>query len=244
MSEPRRLREVSGSAVEHALLSAGASYRSSPDAHTKTLTALGLASSAALTAGVAGATTTTSLVSKLGWTKLISMLSVGAAVIVPAGYLALRQSSSGVESAAAPAVRPAPVARVETAAGATPREAPRAEVPVQSANSLESAKAVPAARILKPEASSRVDSVAAELGAIDGVRAALARGDASGALSRLDGYAKAYPRGRLAVEAEVLRIDALARSGQGAVASKRAEAFLRRFPNSVFASRVRGYVKQ
>lgn len=243
MSEPRRLREVSGSAVEHALLSAGASYRSSPDAHTKTLTALGLASSAALSAGVAGATTT-SLVSKLGWTKLISMLSLGAAVIVPAGYLALRQSSPAVESAAAPAVRPAPVARVETAVGATPREVPRAEVPVQSETSLESAKAVPAARILKPEASSRVDSVAAELGAIDGVRAALARGDASGALSRLDGYAKAYPRGRLAVEAEVLRIDALARSGQGAAASKRAEAFLRRFPNSVFASRVRGYVKQ
>lgn len=248
MSEPRRLREVSGSAVEHALLSAGASYRSSPDAHTKTLTALGLASSAALSAGVAGATTTTSLVSKLGWTKLISVLSLGAAVIVPAGYLALRQSSSGVESAAAPAVRAAPIARVETTAGETtagetPREAPRAEVPVQSANSLESAKAAPAARILKPDASSKVDSVAAELGVIDGVRAALARGDASGALSRLDGYAKAYPRGHLGVEAEVLRIDALARSGQGAAASKRAEAFLRRFPNSVFASRVRGYVK-
>ena len=242
MSEPRRLREVSGSAVEHALLSAGASYRSSPDTHTKTLSALGLASSAALSVGVAGATTT-SLVSKLGWTKLISMLSLGVAVIVPAGYLAVRHSSSTVQTAA-PATAPAEVlARGEPATGSSSRETPRVEVPEQAANPPDSAKATPVARVAKPEASSKADSVAVELGVIDGVRAALARGDASGALSRLDGYAKAYPRGRLALEAEVLRIDALARSGQGAAASKRAEAFLRRFPNSVLASRVRGYIK-
>jgi hypothetical protein len=135
------------------------------------------------------------------------------------------------------------VAHGEAATGSANRETPRVDVPEQSANMLDSAKAMPVARVAKPEASSKVDSVAVELGVIDGVRAALARGDTNGALSRLDGYAKAYPRGRLALEAEVLRIDALARAGQGAAASKRAEAFLRRFPNSVLASRVRGYVK-
>ncbi|HET9933306.1 MAG TPA: hypothetical protein VFQ35_21525, partial [Polyangiaceae bacterium] len=121
---------------------------------------------------------------------------------------------------------------------------PSEQVAEPTTSVLESPKVAPSARSSRSESSSKADSVAAELGVIDSVRAALSRGDTSGALSRLDGYAKTYPRGRLALEAEVLRIDALARSGQAAAASKRAEAFLRRFPNSVLASRVRGYLKQ
>jgi len=39
----------------------------------------------------------------------------------------------------------------------------------------------------------------------------------------------------------VLRIGALAKSGQTDAARKRAEAFLRRHPDSVLASRVRSY---
>jgi len=81
--------------------------------------------------------------------------------------------------------------------------------------------------------------LAQELVALDTVRAALAGGDATGALSLLDTYGRAYPHGELALEAEVLRIDALARSGRADVARRRADAFLRRHPNSVLAARVR-----
>ena len=55
----------------------------------------------------------------------------------------------------------------------------------------------------------RPPTLAHELSTLDAARGMLARGDASGALARLDGYGRAYPHGRLALEAEVLRIDAL-----------------------------------
>jgi outer membrane protein assembly factor BamD (BamD/ComL family) len=67
----------------------------------------------------------------------------------------------------------------------------------------------------------------------------LARGDGEGALARLDAYSRGYPRGRLELEAEVLRIDALDQSGRTNLARERAEAFLRRHPRSVLAARVR-----
>lgn len=245
MSEPRRLREMSGSAVEHALLSAGASYKSSREAHTKTLSALGLASSAALSAGVAGAASA-SLLSKVGLPKLVSVVSLSAALVVPAGYFLLRHSGSEVEAQGKVAQPGAPAQRREPVVVPAP---PRAEPPVEASEQAltpppDSAKTVaPSGRAIKLEPNTKVDSVTAELSVIDGVRGALARGDATGALARLDGYAKAFPRGRLAVEAEVLRIDALARAGQSAASAKRAEAFLRRHPNSVLASRVRGYLK-
>ena len=81
----------------------------------------------------------------------------------------------------------------------------------------------------------------AELAALDAARAALSHSDPAGALSALDGYNRNFPHGRLRIEAEVLRIGALAKSGQTEVARKRAEAFLRLHPDSVLASRVRSY---
>jgi outer membrane protein assembly factor BamD (BamD/ComL family) len=87
------------------------------------------------------------------------------------------------------------------------------------------------------------DALSAELAAVDGARSALATGNPVAALSKLDAYSKAYPRGRLALEAEVLRIDALARSGQTHAAQSRARAFLRQRPKSVLASRVRAHLE-
>jgi hypothetical protein len=85
------------------------------------------------------------------------------------------------------------------------------------------------------------ESLTRELAALDDARAALVRGDARGALIRLDTYAQGFPNGRLELEAEVLRIDALARSGRVEAARSRADAFLRRYPNSVLTSRVRAH---
>jgi hypothetical protein len=245
MNEPRRLREVSGSTVEHALLSAGASYRSSAAAHAKTLGALGLASSAALSAGVASAGAA-GIFSKLGWAKVLSLVSLSLAVIAPVTYVALRSpSSDAAPSAAVAPAAPAQARAPEPVIDSLLPSTALSESAPEAAAVVDVDKAAPPAalRTIKPDANTKADSVAAELAAIDGARAALARGDANGALARLDSYARTYPRGRLSLEAEVLRIDALARSGQTAAASKRAEAFLRRHPNSVLASRVRGYLK-
>jgi len=81
-----------------------------------------------------------------------------------------------------------------------------------------------------------------ELGALDRARLALAKGDARRALDGLDGYDRRFPSGRLQLEAEVLRIDALARLGRKDAARQHAEAFLRKHPNSVLATRVRAIV--
>jgi len=78
----------------------------------------------------------------------------------------------------------------------------------------------------------------AEVAALDAVRSALANGDSVGALFFLDAYFRTYPRGRLNPEAEVLRIESLARGGRNSTARTYAKEFLRRHPNSVFAARV------
>jgi hypothetical protein len=72
---------------------------------------------------------------------------------------------------------------------------------------------------------------------------ALRRGDAGGALRTLEELRRRFPGGVLGQEREVLTIEALSRSGQGAQASARAEAFLARNPASPFAGRVRPLVQ-
>jgi len=238
MNEPRRLRDEAESPVELLLLEAGVAYRSSADARAKTLAALGLVGSAAVSAGAISAASS-SLVTKIGigWSKLLLISSLGAGVVAPVGYLTWNRLHSGREESAKVVVAPPPAR--PAAAAAVAQTPPVVETPPRGVSFDE--LPAPAA---KPEAksSSPAGDLAAELGALDAARSELAAGNANGALTKLDDYARAYPRGRLVLEAEVLRIDALAKSGHTDVAKKRAEAFLRRHPNSVLASRVRGYL--
>ncbi|WP_437567194.1 hypothetical protein [Sorangium sp. So ce542] len=257
MSEPRRMLEESDSPLERALLSAGASYQTSPETRAKTLAALGLAGAAALSASAAApaavsaagtAVASSSVAVKLGWTKILVALStVGVLAGIPAGYLAWRgyqapelvavhrfggALAGPVERAAA---RPAPVA---APAPAPPAEAEPEEIPAPA----RAGSSGGAASRVDPKPASSSAALKAELSALDAARSTLASGNAQGALTLLDAYSKEHPRGRLGLEAEVLRIDALAKSGRLDAASQRAKAFLQRHPNSVLASRVRRYV--
>ena len=240
MNEPYRMREQCEDAVERALLDAGVSYRSSPSARARTLAALGLAGSAAVSMGAASAASS-SLAAKFGWTKLLAISGIGAAAVVPAGYYAWEKAHAPSEpvaiSAPAQLASPKPTAAAEVAPVV---EAPVVAEPVVAAPVA--AAPTPKVDVRSPSSSSSSSALAAELGALDAARSRLNAGDASGALARLDDYARSYPRGRLALEAEVLRIDALSRNGQSGAAKKRAETFLRRHPNSVLASRVRAYL--
>ena len=233
MNEPRRLRDEAESPVELLLLEAGLAYRSSADARAKTLAALGLVGSVAVSAS-AVSVSGSSLLTKVGvgWSKLLLISSLGAGVVIPVGYLTWNRLHTGREESAkvvtAPPVTAPAVVKSPPVVEAPPTGVSFAELPAPAAKP--EAKPVPAG------------DLAAELGALDAARSTLAAGDANGALTKLDDYSRTYPRGRLVLEAEVLRIDALAKSGQADVAKKRAEAFLRRHPNSVLASRVRGYL--
>ncbi|WP_437574092.1 hypothetical protein [Sorangium sp. So ce887] len=259
MSEPRRMLEESDSPLERALLSAGASYQTSPETRAKTLAALGLAGAAALSASVVApaavsaagtAVASSSLAVKLGWTKILVALStVGVLAGIPAGYLAWRGQQAPepvavhrfggalADALADPIARATP-RPTPAAAQAAPVEARPEELPAP-ARADDSGGAAP--RVApKPSASST--ALQAELSALDAARTTLASGNAQGALALLDAYSREHPRGRMGLEAEVLRIDALAKSGRPDTASQRAETFLRRHPNSVLASRVRRYV--
>ncbi|WP_437973354.1 hypothetical protein WMF11_31185 [Sorangium sp. So ce295] len=255
MMEPRRLLEESDNPLERALLSAGASYPTSPETRAKTLAALGLAGAAALSASVAApaalsaagvSATSSSLAMKLGWTKILVALStVGMLAGIPAGYLAWRGQDAPDVTAAhrfGPALAD-PVAQTAAQPVQAPASAPAPEEALAEetmAPALAGGSSAAATRLDPKPSGPR--ALEAELGALDAARTMLASGNARGALSLLDAYSRAHPRGRLSLEAEVLRIDALAKSGRADAASQRAAAFLRRHPNSVLASRVRRYV--
>jgi hypothetical protein len=234
MDEPRRLRDDAESTVELLLLEAGASYKSSADARAKTLAALGLAGTAAVSAGAVGVGSSLLGKAGAGWAKVLLLSGLGAGVVAPVGYLTWnRLHSPPAESAksALPAEAPkTPVAKVVAPVVPAPVPAPEtAEIPVVVAP--------------KADAKTSASALAAEVGALDAARAELTSGNAAGALAKLDDYSRAYPHGHLVLEAEVMRIDALVKNGQADVAKKRAEAFLRRHPNSVLASRVRGFLE-
>ena len=268
MKEPRRIREESKSPIERMLLETAASYRRPPSTKVKTLAALGLAGSAALSAGAAQ-TAWAAVVAKVGGAKgLVAIAALGAAIAVPAVYYGARLRT---ETASAPSVAPASAPRVvgdfshaSAAANpiAAPALAPEPIAPFQEATPTVPAPFAPrerrsragsnhtrpARRDVAPVAASSApapataDELTAEVGAVEAARARLAKGDAAAALALLDDYASAFPRGRLQPEAMVLRIDALAKSGRAGEARRAAEMFVQRYPNSVLAARVRGHL--
>ncbi len=244
--DPLPLREESASDLERALLDAGRSYRSSGSARAKTLAALGVAGSATLVAGAAQAVPLASLAKatwQMTWGKMLAAISiVGAAAAVPVGYFAWQRHHPAQHRASAPvmvAAKPSDQAPPEMPPGVAvgvPEEqmaGKGAQVPVVVLSAMHGPQSSSAHAGRSPV------TLAHELSSLDAARGLLARGDAGGALARLDAYGRAYPHGRLALEAEVLRIDALDGSGRTDAARVRAEAFLQRHPHSVLAARVR-----
>ena len=82
-------------------------------------------------------------------------------------------------------------------------------------------------------APSRRADMAAESELLEGARRALARGQASVALTFIDRHARAYPSGFLTEEREVLWVRALVLAGNRANAERRAAAFRKAFPKSI-----------
>ena len=249
MTDPTRLVSTPESELERALLNAGRSYSASGSVRANTLLALGLTAVATTVAPSASAAAASSSLSKAALGKLaLAVLAIGVAVpayryfnrsgsasVAPAASIAL---PSAVEAASA---LPEPSAAVEP-----PVAAPVEPAPVEAARV--GAAEPPASTTTRSSGNARAESkpvseppLTAELAALDAARASLSHSDPSAALSALDGYARNFPHGRLKLEAEVLRIGALSKSGQTEAARKRAQTFLRLHPDSVLASRVRSY---
>ena len=242
MSELPRLHEEPESELERSLLSAGRSYSASAGTRAKTLAALGIVGAAATTSTAAAS------IGKAGVVKWLAVTALVVGAAVPAVHYLLKRAPSVAVPSTAP---PAPASRStipipDNASTSAQAPQPALAPPVNStspANSPVTAAAPPAmASTAKPVASAQ--GLSAELAALDSARSALAGGDPGGALVDLDAYARNFPHAKLGLEAEVLRIDALAKSGQTAAAQKRAQAFIKRHPDSVLASRVRAYAGQ
>lgn len=245
MKEPMRLRDEGATALERALLDAGSAYRGSPSARAKTLGALGLAGSAGLlaTTTVKGSLASAGKLSlgKLSLTKLLAGAAICGAVAAVPSYRAWHRHGDGGHAAravTAPAPLPTPPVVEQMPAGSAVGSAAVAAA-APAAQPAEAPVVSPATHRRSTGADPAAVPLSRELASIDAARAALARGDAAGAMARLDRYARAYPRGRLDLEAEVLRVDALAESGRTDQAHARAREFLRRHPNSVLAAHVR-----
>jgi hypothetical protein len=223
MNEPRRLRDDPGSMLERSLLDAGRGYRASASTRRKALAAFGIASVATSTTAAATSVTKAALTK---WAVVVGL--VGGGAITSAHFLAQPKPAPAPSALVVPAsVRPAP---------AVPQVPPAA--PVVADNPIPSAPPSPQ----RSEPRAAAPALAAELSALDAARSSLSAGEPKAALKSLDAYARNFPRGKLSIEAEVLRIDALAKSGQTAAARSRAEAFIKRHPDSVLASRVRSSI--
>ena len=228
MDDPERMLDQTGSALERALLREGRAYLGPENLRSKTLAAMGLAGTAGLATGGALAWFS----AKTWGTKLLLTISAASVLVgIPVGYFALRPHPTP-----APTLRPAEVA-------APVVHSPAAR-PVQAETPLPSpvvTTTVPAPARAAAGTGTASSSLRAELAALDAARSTLASGNAVGALSFLDAYFRTFPRGRLHPEAEVLRIDALAKGGRMDDARKYAQEFLRRHPSSVLAARVQPF---
>jgi hypothetical protein len=87
------------------------------------------------------------------------------------------------------------------------------------------------------------DTARAEARLVGVAREALREGDVARALSILEDAQRSFPNGILLQEREALSISALAAAGRRTEASARAGIFLRAFPNSPHAERVRAAVR-
>jgi hypothetical protein len=234
MGDPQRLLDGTGTPLERILLQELCSYHGPKKMRAHTLAALGVTGSTGLAAAGVVARVLGS-----GWrTKLLMSLSVTSVLLgVPAGYLFLKYGSPPPALPASPSITARPPVQVLPAvAPAAPTESPVLDAPARPSPP-------PAARLSRRGVRTATD-LRAELEALDTVRSALRGGDFLRTLSLLDAYFQKFSQGRLRLEAEVLRVDALARSGQTETARSYSKEFLRRHPESVHAARLQSIVGQ
>jgi hypothetical protein len=252
MSEPKRLRDSSGPA---GVLMGGANVLRVPGASRRralafTGTAAGLAASTSVAAA------STSLLKSfvacvcLGAAGggLMSLAASETASRLLAPPASVRTQSARKAQASAPALPLVPTAS-PAVIGESPAETSPTPVPVEldtrpptsrgRASGTE-ADGTPTA----PPAGQLGSSLFEEQRFIESARAAVARGDARGALSVLDTYDHAYARKQFGPEALALRVEALRGSGQLAVARNLASDFARLYPSHPLLSRVQGAVQR
>jgi hypothetical protein len=233
MNNPRRLIDEGLDDFERSLLAAGRRDAMPPSSRSRILVGLGLGAlvpSTAVAASVNGAAKGTIFgLSAATGVKLAVGGAVGALAIWSS--VALMQGGQGAPVVELPPVRMADAPVVERVAEPSPVEEQPA-APEQEAVAEEVTPRIPVGT------KQTADDLGRELESLDQARAALRGGDADRCLQLLREHARKFPRQRMAVEASVLRIEALAKSGNQEAARKAGQAFLAKHPKGPYAQRV------
>ena len=228
MSEPRRLRDEGPEDVRDLLRAGRATRAMSPGERARTKARVARYASAAAIAAALSWLPGAALGAGLG----VAVVAVGWGV--PA--LMSRWSAPPAERVVkiappvAPPVAPPPEPTAEPLSAPV---VPRPAITVASPASVASAA---------PPEEPPVDPLAEEVALLDRARAALGSRPAA-ALAITDEHAARFPRGKLAMERELVAIDALRRLGRRGDARARGEAILERARGSLYEQRIRALIE-
>lgn len=258
--------------LEAQLRRAGCDVSLSPAAQARLLATLGVtagvtaAGQAAASTGLIG-----KLLATKGMIAAASVVSIGA---IGAGVYFVRDAQTTASVSEHPPVsRPAEAARAAAPAG-EPNEAERSassdegEVAttepspdasdkpetlsnssasnnsaLSTDNAMPHTGAAPRTGARKPAADAHA-GLRDELALVEAVSRATKAGNGALALSHSLEYKRRFPRGKLALEAQVLHIEALALAGNRSEASRLAQSFLKRYPDSPVAARIRRFAPE
>ena len=232
--EMRRLSEEGGSDLEISLLRSAKHDSPLPGSRRRAMVALGvggslLASSTASAASVAG-------IGLLKWLGIVALASavVGGSVLGVQAVNAPQAPAAPARRGAAQATQAVEAVVVERAAATAASVAAAPEsIALDSLPAAPGEPAAAAAGTPRPAAPSLADEVAA----LDNVSQVMGS-DPQAALAQLEKHDKQFAGGALGPEAMVLRIEALARSGDKARATALANEFFAKHGDSPLRGRV------
>jgi hypothetical protein len=260
--------DSSESDVERLLLRAGREPASSNARQRALLAATGVMTASTLTTTGTAATTAVgkaaigakaASLASFKWIAIAGLTSLGAMAGAVAVHVAREAASANVTPPLSERSEQPPSRSVNASSGtgseprladSAPSSVPLAPPTVESAPTAhlplvdEAPVGVAPVAVVHPTSSVGAPHSAAGSGAADEVatldqaRTVLGHGDPARALSILDEYARRFPRGALAPEAAVLRIEALVAAGDRAAATRAAQSFLRANPSSPYAQRI------
>ena len=243
MNDPRRWTDDGGeaTALERELVRAG---RDPGPSHEQRRMMWGAIAAQAIpsatgqgAAPASGTAASTGLTVAKG-TVIVALIGAG----IVASYRTMRGPIPPITQPSAPAPAPAPHEQPQLpSVSPPPGDDPSGEAPrsVKIAHSTPRPNAAATKEVVE---NARASQLREESEMILGARRVLRAGDPLRALTLLDAARARFPEGILVQEREALSIEALVRSGQRALATKRAEAFLRAYPKSPHGADVKRVV--
>lgn len=243
MSDPERLLHGASGNLAARLVRAGASEAPSRRRVERALSAVAAGTStlgAAGTAGALGVGGAKAGSAALGFVVLAKWASVGMA-----GGALVSLAAHGLAGRAPVRTAPKPEAAHVAVAGVTPVVSSSARAVERAPGASENTppRPVPAVASARVEAASTLEEarapLAAEVAFVDRGRTLFRNGTPSAALAALASYESEFPARRLLPEVLLLRMDALAATGQRGAAEALAHVLVRDFGRSPHAARAR-----